>query len=98
MVYLAYLQLLSNSFLEFGAKMNLGFFQGLNGFVNDLFTDVWNLGFGIFGLGILFCALATVFGGEEGKRTFTKWLGILIVGIVIFALARALVAYVRQGV
>ncbi|WP_332633072.1 hypothetical protein [Halalkalibacter flavus] len=72
-------------------------FESLQKLINAIFSNVFNLGATIFGIGILFCALMAAFGGEEGKQKFQKGLVVCIMAFVVFLLARAIIGFVRMN-
>ncbi|MEH6867775.1 hypothetical protein [Priestia megaterium] len=74
-----------------------GLFGSLQKLVNAIFSNIFNLGATIFGIGILFCALMAAFGGEEGKQKFQKGLVICIIAFVVFLLAKAIIAFIKTN-
>ncbi|RBW68247.1 hypothetical protein [Bacillus taeanensis] len=77
--------------------LGAGLFDSLQQLINAIFSNIFNLGATIFGIGILFCALMAAFGGEEGKQKFQKGLVVSIMAFTSFLLAKAIIAFVQTN-
>lgn len=71
-------------------------FESLNNLVDTMFSEFRSLGIGIFAIGIIVMAALTAFGGEERKRGFQSGFFICVLGIVIFFLAKPIIAFIRD--
>lgn len=74
-----------------------GLFESLEKLLNAIFTNIFNTGATLFGVGILFCALMAAFGGEEGKQKFQKGLVVCLIAFVAFLLAKAIIAFIKTN-
>ena len=70
-------------------------FLSIKKLLDAMFNDVLSTFITVFCLGFLFCALMLWKGSEESAPKFQKGLIGTIIGIVVFTLAKVIVAYVQ---
>lgn len=73
-------------------------FTKVNNFFNAVISDVTNLFYTVAILGIIFCAFMIWRGGEENQPRFQKALAGCIGAIILVALAKIIVPWVKLKV